>query len=128
MLRAVRRPCAAVGTQHFRCSSGAPPAAPPPGLALPALAERLATPEVLDALRTRGWAMVDGALGETWCHLLRDDIVTLVEQRALQSNATHLVRGGQTTLLPKVCPPNAFFKPSKRFPQHNVFLRQFLLG
>ena len=34
--------------------------------------------------------------GQTWCHLLRDDIITLAERRLLGRNATHLVRRGAT--------------------------------
>ena len=51
---------------------------------------------------TASWAaVVDGFLGETWCHLLRDDIITLAERRLLGRNATHLVRRGTTSLLVK---------------------------
>ena len=54
-----------------------------------------------DSLNRRGYAVVDGFLGETWCHLLRDDIITLAERRLLGRNATHLVRRGSTQLLVK---------------------------
>ena len=55
-----------------------------------------------EGLRDKGYAVVDGFLGETWCHLLRDDIITLAELRALSRNATHLVRpDGGTALLAK---------------------------
>ena len=54
-----------------------------------------------DSLNRRGYAVVDGFLGETWCHLLRDDIITLAERRLLGRNATHLVRHGATQLLVK---------------------------
>ena len=53
------------------------------------------------SLNRRGYAVVDGFLGETWCHLLRDDIITLAERRLLGRNATHLVRQGATQLLVK---------------------------
>ena len=53
------------------------------------------------SLNRRGYAVVDGFLGETWCHLLRDDIITLAERRLLGRNATHLVRRGATQLLVK---------------------------
>ena len=53
------------------------------------------------SLNRRGYAVVDGVLGETWCHLLRDDIITLAERRLLGRNATHLVRRGTTSLLVK---------------------------
>ena len=54
-----------------------------------------------ESLNRRGYAVVDGFLGETWCHLLRDDIITLAERRLLGRNATHLVRRGTTSLLVK---------------------------
>ena len=54
-----------------------------------------------ESLTRRGYAVVDGFLGETWCHLLRDDIITLAERRLLGRNATHLVRQGTTSLLEK---------------------------
>ena len=54
-----------------------------------------------ESLNRRGYAVVDGFLGETWCHLLRDDIITLAERRLLGRNATHLVWRGSTQLLVK---------------------------
>ena len=67
---------------------------------LPNLASRIDA-TACAGLRTRGYAVVDGFLGETWCHLLRDDIITLAERRLLGRNATHLVRRGTTSLLVK---------------------------
>jgi hypothetical protein len=78
--------------------TGAPAALPLP----PELRARVATPLVATSLRERGFAVLDGALGETWCHLLRDDIITLAEMRALNRNATHLVKSdGAVELLAK---------------------------
>ena len=84
------------------CHHSTAPAAPPPGLALPALRAAVGAPAVAQSLRERGYAVVDGAFGADWCHLLRDDIITLAELRALSRNATHMVRpDGGTALLAK---------------------------
>lgn len=74
-------------------------AAPPIDLPLPDLAAAIAP--AIPALKRDGFAVVDGAFGETWCHLLRDDIITLAERRLLGRNATHLVRRGETAVLAK---------------------------
>ena len=96
---AARRPSAS-----SRPLGTAPPPAPPAAprdLALPDTL-RAAVAAAGPALRQRGFAVVDGAFGETWCHLLRDDIITLTELQALDHNATHLVRAdGSTELLAK---------------------------
>jgi hypothetical protein len=64
---------------------------PPRSLPLPDLAASI-TPDVCGQLRRHGYAVVDGVVGETWCHLLRDDVITLAERQQLARNATHLVR------------------------------------
>lgn len=87
------RPC------HRRRVGGAGAAisSPPPlSLPLPDIAAAV-TPAVCRHLDKFGWAVVDGAFGETWCHLLRDDLITLAERQLLQLNATHLVRPDGTT-------------------------------
>lgn len=76
-------------------STAAPRHAPFPDLAAAVDAR------TCERLRRDGYAVVDGAFGETWCNLLRDDIITLAERRLLGRNATHLVRGGTTSLLEK---------------------------
>ena len=75
---------------------------PPPDLPFPDLASTVASSSACSRLRANGWAVVDGAFGDTWCHLLRDDIITLAESRALQLNATHMVKpSGELELLAK---------------------------
>ena len=92
---------AACGRGRRRLSTESYTERPADDLAFPDLGQTVATPAVCEQLRTDGWAVVDGGFGETWCHLLRDDIITLAESRALGLNATHTVRGGKTELLPK---------------------------
>ena len=95
-LRRVARPR---GPPAQRLLSAAPP---PPALDLPLPDVGAMLPSDLgDRLRTHGYAVVDGAVGETWCHVLRDDIITLYEKRLLGVNATHIVKGGETSLLAK---------------------------
>ncbi|KAK7253835.1 hypothetical protein SO694_00002732 [Aureococcus anophagefferens] len=79
-------------------STAAPP--PPTDLALPDF-KAVLSDATGDALRTQGYAVVDGAFGETWAHCLRDDIITLAERRQLGRNQTHIVAAGETRLLEK---------------------------
>ena len=79
-------------------STAAPP--PPTDLALPDF-KAVLSDATGDALRTQGYAVVDGAFGETWAHCLRDDIITLAERRRLGRNQTHIVTAGGTRLLEK---------------------------
>jgi hypothetical protein len=83
--------------RRFLSSSAAPPAA---ALPVPAgLRARVSAAAAERSLRERGYAIVDNVLGETWCHLLRDDIITLAERQALGRNATHLVQPDGTLQL-----------------------------
>ena len=83
MWRTARRPPPAA--QWRRCAWSTTPGALE--LCLPDTL-RAAVAQAGPSLRRHGFAVVDGALGETWCHLLRDDIITLTELRALNRNAT----------------------------------------
>eukprot|EP00750_Incisomonas_marina_P020077 INCI3703.2.p1 GENE.INCI3703.2~~INCI3703.2.p1 ORF type:complete len:315 (-),score=28.86 INCI3703.2:377-1321(-) len=56
------------------------------------------TPGVFSSLRQKGYAVVDGAVGQVWKQQLRDDIDHLKETSRLHLNSTHLVTdGGATT-------------------------------
>ena len=86
-----------INTHINLTSTAAPP--PPTDLALPDF-KAVLSDATGDALRTQGYAVVDGAFGETWAHCLRDDI-TLAERRRLGRNQTHIVTAGGTRLLEK---------------------------
>lgn len=87
------------------CTAGPPPrllstvAAPTTLPVPPELRARISAAATARSLREQGYAVLDNALGETWCHLLRDDIITLAERRALNRNATHLVQPDGTLQL-----------------------------
>lgn len=75
------------------------PAAPAALPLPPELRARVSATATARSLRERGFAVLDNVLGATWCHLLRDDIITLAEQSALGRNATHLVQPDGTLQL-----------------------------
>lgn len=97
-------------TSHSRChllSTVAPEPAALPASLHPRVAATACS------LREQGYAVLDNVLGETWCHLLRDDIITLAERQALGRNATHLVQpDGTLQLLAK----RAIFETELRDP------------
>jgi hypothetical protein len=72
--------------------------------------------KVMAAVRRRGWAVVDGALGATAAAALAAEASALgahapTRQRLMRQNCTHFVHDGAAQLLPKVrtaavdCPP-----------------------
>ena len=96
--RALRAMPEQLPQQCFYSSAAPPDALPVP----PELRARVSAEATGRSLRERGYAVVDNVLGETWCHLLRDDIITLAERQALGRNATHLVHpDGSLQLLAK---------------------------
>ena len=80
----------------------APSHGTPEALAVGAAAERIVLPDVCEHLRTRGYAVVDGALGDDLARTLRDELRSLVDTPgAMRPNATVLVQRDATVQLEK---------------------------
>uniref|UniRef100_A0A7S0WU31 Prolyl 4-hydroxylase alpha subunit domain-containing protein n=1 Tax=Pyramimonas obovata TaxID=1411642 RepID=A0A7S0WU31_9CHLO len=63
--------------------------------------ERVITPSVAQALRTNGFAVVDGVLGSACSGQLVEEMHTIRNTPHMIRNATHLVKDGATRLLEK---------------------------